>query len=132
MLKEKPNDVLENLWPAALVPVNLLDLVTRLDQAPAAIDEQVEMTARGGSDMALALVLSWYLDVNVNALNGGFRESTSLEDLLPKIHLASRRIGKAVNLTQMVPAEPSLAIEPAEGAEEENEDAVPAVGSALP
>ena len=39
------------------------------------------MAARGGSDMNLALVLSWYHDVDVDALTGGFREGTSLEDL---------------------------------------------------
>ena len=90
------------------------------------------MAARGGSDMALALVVSWYPDVNVDMLVGGFCESTSFEDLQPRVQLASRRIVAAVDLTQLVPAEPSPAAEPTEDAEKELEDDVPAAGSALP
>ena len=55
-LKEAAGPVLENLWPEAPLPNSLHDLSVRLDGAPAGIDEQVEMAARGGSDMALALV----------------------------------------------------------------------------
>ena len=59
-LKEAAGGVLEDLWSEAPVPDNLHDLSVRLDGAPAGIDEPVEMAARGGSDMALALVKSWY------------------------------------------------------------------------
>ena len=58
LLKEKAGEVLESLLPDAPVPGALYDLASRLNGAPAAIEEQVEMAARGGSDMALALVLS--------------------------------------------------------------------------
>ena len=102
----------------------------RLDGAPAGIDDQVEMAARGGTDMALALVLSWYPDVKVDMLTGGFRTGTSLESLWPGILMASRRIAKAVDLTQLVPAEPFPAVRPTEDAEAENVTA--ATDSALP
>ena len=67
------------------------------------------MAARGGTDMALALVVSWYPDVNMDMLTGGFRKGTSFEKLQPGVQLASRRIAAAVDLTQLVPAEPSPA-----------------------
>ena len=109
--------VLENLWPDAPVPGALHDLSVRLDGAPAGIDEQVEMAARGGADMALALVKSWYPEVEVDMLTGGFRSGTSLETLRPEILMASERIAKVVDLTQLVPAEPSAAARPTEDAE---------------
>ena len=84
----------------------------RLDGAPAGIDEQAEMAAQGGSDMALALVKSWCPEVKVEMLTGGFRTGTSLESLRPEIYMASRRIAKMVDLTQLVPAEPSSALRP--------------------
>ena len=46
-------------------------------------------------------------------LAGGFRMGTSLEGLRPKICMASERIAKAVDLTQLVPAEPSSTTGPA-------------------
>ena len=57
-MKEAAGGVLENLWPDAPIPEALHDLSIHLDGAPAGIDEQVEMAARGGTDMALALVKS--------------------------------------------------------------------------
>ena len=50
-------------------------------------------------------------------LAGGFRTGTSLEGLRPEIRMASERIANAVDLTQLVPAEPSLAAQPTEDAE---------------
>ena len=117
LLKDAACGVLENLWPDAPVPGALHDLSVRLDGAPAGIDEQVEMAARGGADMALALVKSWYPEVEVDMLTGGFRSGTSLESLRPEILMASERIAKAVDLTQLVPAEPSAAARPTEDAE---------------
>ena len=117
LLKEAAGGVLENLWPDAPLPNTLHDLSVRLDGAPAGIDEQVEMAVRGGTDMALALVKSWYPEVKVDMLTGGFRTGTSLESLRPEILMASGRIAKAVDLTQLVPAEPSAAARPTEGAE---------------
>ena len=114
MLKDAAGGVLENLWPDTPLPVTLSDLASRLDGAPAGIDEQVEMAARGGSDMALALVKSWYPQVQVDMLVDGFRTGTSLEGLRPEICVASERISQAVDLTQLVPAEPSSAPRPAE------------------
>ena len=81
LLKEAAGGVLENLWPDAPVPETLHELSNRPDGAPTGIDEQVEMAARGGTDMALALVMSWYPEVKVDMLTGGFRTGTSLEDL---------------------------------------------------
>ena len=75
------------------------------------------MAARGGTDMALSLVMSWYPEVKVDMLTGGFRTGTSLEGLRPEILMASRRIAKVVDLTQLVPAEPSSVLRPTEGAE---------------
>ena len=66
--------------------------------------------------MALALVKSWYPQVQVDMLVDGFRTGTSLESLRPEIRMASERIAKAVDLTQLVPAEPSSAPRPAEDA----------------
>ena len=117
MLKDAAGGVLENLWPDAPVPAALHELSNRLDGAPAGIDEQVEMAARGGTDMALALVKSWYPEVKVDVLTGGFRTGTSLEGLRPEICMASGRIAKAVDLTQLMPAEPSSAARLTEGAE---------------
>ena len=116
-LKEAAGAVLENLWPEAPLPNSLHDLSIRLDGAPAGIDEQLEMAARGGSDMALALVKSWYPNVKMDMLVGGFHTGTSLASLRPKIAVASGRIAKAVDLTQLVPAEPSTTAQPAEGVE---------------
>ena len=99
--------MLKDLWPGAPVPKTLHDLSMRLDGAPVGIDEQVEMAARGGTDMALALVTSWYPEVKVDMLTGGFCTGTSLESLRPGILASSRCIVKAVDLTQLVPAEPS-------------------------
>ena len=113
MLKDAAGGVLENLWPDTPLPATLSDLSSRLDGAPAGIDEQVEMAARGGSDMALALVKSWYPQVQVDMLAGGFRTGTSLEGLRLEIRMASKRIAKAVDLTQLVPTEPSSAAGPA-------------------
>ena len=96
MLRDAAGGVLENLWPDTPLPKVLSELSSRLDGAPAGIDEQVEMAARGGSDMALALVKSWYLR--------------------PEIRMASERIAKAVDLTQLVHVEPSSAARPAEDA----------------
>ena len=73
LLKDAAGGVLENLWPDAPVPAALHDLSVRLDGAPAGIDEQVEMAARGGTDMALAVVKSWYPEVKVDMLTGGFQ-----------------------------------------------------------
>ena len=116
MLRDAAGGVLENLWPDTPLPTTLSELSSRLDGAPVGIDEQVEMAARGGSDMALALVKSWYPQVQVGMLAGGFRTGTSLEGLRPEICVASERIAKAVDLTQLVPAEPSPAARPAEDA----------------
>ena len=80
-MKEAAGGVLETLWPEALLPKTLHDLSIRLDGASAGIDEQVEMAARGGSDMALALVKSWYPNVKMDMLVGGFRTGTSLASL---------------------------------------------------
>ena len=66
--------------------------------------------------MALALVKSWYPEVQVDMLADGFRTGTSLEGLRPEIRMASERITTAVDLTQRVPAEPSWAPRPAEDA----------------
>ena len=57
--------------------------------------------------MALALVKSWYPQVQVDVLVDGFRTGTSLESLRPEICLASKRIFEQVDLTHLVPAEPS-------------------------
>ena len=70
--------------------------------------------------MAPALVMSWYPEVKVDMLTGGFRTGTSLQSIFPGILMASRRIAKAVDLTQLVPAEPSSTIRPSEGAEAES------------
>ena len=67
-LKEATGGILENLWPNAPVPGTLHDLSVRLDRAPAGIDEQMEMAARGGTDMALSLVVSWYPSIDLNML----------------------------------------------------------------
>ena len=67
-LKEAAGGVLANLWSDAPVPKTLHDLSVRLDGAPAGIDGQVEMAARGSTDMALALVMSWYPDVMVHKI----------------------------------------------------------------
>ena len=67
-LKQAAGGVLENLWPDAPIPETLHDLSVRLDGAPVGIDKQTEMAALGGTDMALALVLSWYPDVKVGML----------------------------------------------------------------
>ena len=115
-LKEAAGGVLENLWPDAPLPTSLHDLCVRLEGAPAGIDEQVEMAARGGTDMALALVKSWYPSVQMSMLVGGFRTGTSLASLRPEIVMASGRIAAAVDLTNLVPAEPSPAARPAEDA----------------
>ena len=120
LLKEAAGGVLENLWPDAPLPNALHDLAVRHDGAPAGIDEQVEMAARGGTDMALALVKSWYPDVEMDMLTGGFRTGTSLASLRPEILMASGRIAKAVDLTQLLPTEPSTATQPTEGAEAGN------------
>ena len=98
MLRDAAGGVPENLWPDIPLPTTLSELSSRLDGAPAGIDEQVEMAARGGSDMALALVKSWYPQVQVDMLAGGFRMGTSLEGLRPEIRMASERIAEAVDL----------------------------------
>ena len=77
VLRDVAGGVLENLWPDIPLPVTLSELSSRLDGAPAGIDEQVEMAAQGGSDMALALVKSWYPQVQVDMPAGGFRMGTS-------------------------------------------------------
>ena len=120
LLKEAADGVLETLWPEAPLPNTLHDLSVRLDGASAGIDEQVEMAARGGSDMALALVKSWYPNVRMDMLVGGFRTGTSLASLRPEIAVASGWIAKAVDLMQLVPAEPSTTMQPAEVAEAVN------------
>ena len=66
--------------------------------------------------MALALVKSWYPEVQVDMLVDGFRTGTSLESLRPEICVASERISKAVDLMQLVPAEPSSVPRPVEEA----------------
>ena len=106
-LRNAAGGVLENLWPDTPLPVTLSDLASRLDGAPTGIDEQVEMVARGGTDMALALVKSWYPQVQVDVLVDGFRMCTSLESLRPEVRVASERISEQVDLTHLVPAEPS-------------------------
>ena len=116
MLKNAAGGVLENLWPDTSLPVTLSDLASRLDGAPTGIDEQVEMAARGGTDMALALVKSWYPQVQVGVLVDGFRTGTSLESLRPEIRMASERISEQVDLTHLVPAEPSSTPQLAEDA----------------
>ena len=116
VLRDAAGGVLENLWPDTPLPATLSELSSRLDGAPAGIDEQVELAARGGSDMALALVKSWYPEVQVDMLVDGFRTGTSLESLRPEICVASERISQAVDLVQLVPAEPSSASRPAEDA----------------
>ena len=116
-LKEAAGGVLENLWPDAPLPTSLHDLCVRLEGAPAGIDEQVEMAARGGSDMALALVKSWHPNVRMDMLVGGFRTGTSLASLRPESAVASGRIAKAVDLTHLVPAEPSTTVQPTGDAE---------------
>ena len=130
MLRDAAGGVLENLWPDSPIPATLNELASRLDGASAGIDEQVELSARGGSDMALALVKSWYPQVQVDMLAGGFRTGTSLEGLRPEIRMASERIAMAIALTRLVPAEPSSATRPAEGAEAS--DTTAATGTALP
>ena len=114
-MKEAAGGVLENLWPDAPLPAALHDLSARLEGAPAGINEQVEMAARGGTDMALALVKSWYPSVQMSMLVGGFRTGTSLASLRPEILMASGRIAEAVDLTKLVPAEPSATARPTEG-----------------
>ena len=47
-------------------------------------------------------------------ISHGFRTGTSLASLHPEIVMASGRIAEAVDLTKLVPAEPSLAPRPAE------------------
>ena len=128
LLKDAAGGVLENLWPDAPVPEALHELSNRLDGAPAGIDEQVEMEARGGTDMALALVKSWYPEVKVDMLTGGFRTGTSLEGLRLEILMASQRITKAIDLTQLVPAESSATMRPTEGAEADDTAAVTDAG----
>ena len=64
--------------------------------------------------MALALVKSWYPQVQVNVLVDGFRTGTSLESLRSEIRMDSERISEQVDLTHLVPAEPSSAPQLAE------------------
>ena len=130
MLKNAADGVLENLWPDTPLPVTLSDLASCLDGAPAGIDEQVEMAARGGTDMALALVKSWYPQVQVDALVDGFRIGTSLESLRPEIRMASERISEQVDLTHLVPAEPSSRPQLAE--DTGTGDAAPAATDGVP
>ena len=91
-LRDVAGGILENFWPDTPLPTTLGELASRLDGAPAGIDEQVELAARGGSDMALALVKSWYPEVQVDMLVDGFRTGTTLESLRPEICVASERI----------------------------------------
>ena len=70
--------------------------------------------------MALALVKSWYPEVQVDMLVDGFRTGTTLESLRPEIRMSSEQISKAVDLVNLVPAEPSLASRPTEDAEAGN------------
>ena len=113
-LKEAADGVLENLWPDAPLPAALHDLATRLEGAPVGINEQVEMAARGGTNMPLAVVKSWYPGVQMSRLLDGFRTGTSLASLPPEIAIASGRVAEAVDLTKLVPAEPSSTPQPAE------------------
>ena len=46
--------------------------------------------------MALALLKSWYPEVQVDMLTGGFHTGTSIEGLHLQICIASGRIAKAV------------------------------------
>ena len=119
-LRNAAGGVLENLWPDTPLPTTLGELSSRLDGAPAGIDEQLELAARGGSDMAFALVKSWYPEVQVDMLVDGFRTGTTLESLCPEICMASEQISKAVDLVNLVPAEPSSASRPTEDAEAGN------------
>ena len=119
-LRNAAGGVLENLWPDTPLPTTLGELSSRLDGAPAGIDEQLELAARGGSDMALALVKSWYPEVQVDMLVDGFRTGTTLESLRPEICMASEQISKAVDLVNLVHAEPSSASRPTEDAEAGN------------
>ena len=116
-LKEAAIGVLETLCPEAPIPPALHELASRLDGASIGIDEQLEMAARGGRDMSLALVKFWYPQVQVGMLADGFRTGTSLEGLRPEIHMASERIAKAADLTQLVPAKPSSAMRLAGGSQ---------------
>ena len=106
-MKAADDGVLENLWPDAPLPAALHDLSARLEGAPAGINEQVDMAVRGGTDMALALVKSWYPSVQMSMLVGGFRTGMSLASLRPEVLVASGRIAEAVDWTKLVPAEPS-------------------------
>ena len=110
-MKDAAGNVLENLWPDSPVPKELYDLSVRLSGAPTGIDEQMEMAARGGANMALALVKSWYPDVQADMLVRGFHTGTSFESLRPAVQSATRKIAAVVDLSELVPAEPSTTTE---------------------
>ena len=57
-LRQAARDIFSFMWPKAPVPETMAQLAAKVGEVPAAVDRLRDLAARGGAEMALALMLS--------------------------------------------------------------------------
>ena len=120
-LRETIGSIFSCLWTGEAVPASISELAVRLGETPDAFERLRECAARGGTEMALAFMISWFskgLDAGaLDKVSSGFRVGTNYDTLrkVGGVRLAACRIGEYVDFDQFIPEEP----EPEDSATEE-------------
>ena len=107
-------DIFEQLRPGKPKPASPGQLAKALTSAPAKINEWCRSSARGGADLALRFVLSWYDGVDLDQLDA-MRAGVDLEPLRDAILYRASTIATYVAVDEFVP-------DTSEGAGVEEED----------
>ena len=115
-------EVYKVLWPDLPVPETPLWLAKWLAAAPGRVDEWRASAARGGAEMALSFMLSWYAEVRLDQL--ATRRAGSQPDLEPlfdDLHARADTIASYVDTDEFIPSTEGEESEASEG--EEDDDA---------
>ncbi|KAK1670905.1 hypothetical protein QYE76_059064 [Lolium multiflorum] len=97
-LRKAAEELIQMLWPAETLPHDLSNLISWLERAPDRFLDWRESATRGGADMALSFVLSWYNEVDLGQLE--YRRA-GVEDALPA-EIKTARLARACAIADFV------------------------------
>jgi hypothetical protein len=119
--RQVATEIHEVLWPGKEVPLGAGQVVSVLADSLDRFDDWLESAARGGAEMALTYVMSWYAGIDLAKLKhfreGGFDARVRMPDELR---------GRATTLARVVPLDkyhhPFPRPDPSEGSDSDSSD----------
>ena len=109
--------IFKTLWPEVECPLHIKDLCKWLNACDDRLDEWRESAARAGADTALMFILSWYEEIDFDALTTIRIGSKVLDD--PEVK--KRRQARAYAMAQYAPWQTFIP-DPEEKVDEEGDD----------